>query len=121
MRTAVVDIMLALAVAVTLVSSLGVLVMRDALAKVHYVTPVSMIAPALLAIAVLAQTGYSSRSAQSWLAVLFMLIASPFLSHATIRAARIRAEGDWRGGSGGGGDRDDDGRADSDAQGERGR
>jgi multisubunit Na+/H+ antiporter MnhG subunit len=102
MRAVVVDILLALAVAVTLLSSLGVLVMQGALAKVHYVTPVSMIAPVLLAIAVLVQTGYSSRSAQSCLAVLFMLIASPFLGHATIRAARIRAEGDWRGASGDG-------------------
>jgi multisubunit Na+/H+ antiporter MnhG subunit len=110
-RALVVDILLALAVATTLVSSLGVLVMRGALAKVHYVTPVSMIAPVLLAVAVLVQTGYSSRSAQSWLAVLFMLIASPFLSHATIRAARIRADGDWRGSQQAGPHNDGDSRA----------
>jgi multisubunit Na+/H+ antiporter MnhG subunit len=119
MRAVVVDVLLALAVAITLVSSLGVLVMRDALAKVHYVTPVSMIAPVLLATAVLVQTGYSSRSAQSWLAVLFLLIASPFLSHATIRAARIRAEGDWRGGGSGGGRAGDRGDSRADGGGRR--
>jgi multisubunit Na+/H+ antiporter MnhG subunit len=97
LRAIVVDVLLALAVAVTLASSVGVLVMRDAPTKLHYVTPVSMVAPVLVGLAVLVQTGYSSRSAQTWLALLFLLIAAPFLSHATIRAARSRAEGDWRG------------------------
>jgi multisubunit Na+/H+ antiporter MnhG subunit len=104
LRAVVVDILLALAVAVALASSVGVLVMRDALTKLHYVTPVSMVAPVLVGLAVLVQAGYSSRSAQTWLALLFLLIAAPFLSHATIRAARIRADGDWRGRHGTGAD-----------------
>jgi hypothetical protein len=27
---------------------------------------------------------------------LFLIVAGPFLTHATIRAARIRETGDWR-------------------------
>lgn len=95
-REVAVDILLALAVAVVLASSLGVLVMRDAVRKVHYLGPLSVVAPTLVGLAVLVQSGWSSRSAQTWLAVLLVVIASPYLSHATTRAARIRSHGDWR-------------------------
>ena len=45
----------------------------------------------------LIQSGWSIRSTQTWLALLLVVIAGPVLSHATIRAARIRATGDWLG------------------------
>jgi multisubunit Na+/H+ antiporter MnhG subunit len=95
-REVAVDILLGLAVVVAIASGVGVLAMRDTYQKVHYLTPLSIVAPVLVGLAVLVQAGYSTRSAQTWLAVGFLVIASPFLSHATIRAARIRAEGDWR-------------------------
>lgn len=95
-REVAVDVLLGLAVAVALASSAGVLAMREAYQKLHYLTPMSIIAPALVGLAVLAQEGYSARSAQTWLAIGFLVIASPVLSHATIRAARIRADGGWR-------------------------
>ena len=93
----VVDILLGLAVLVVLASSVGILVMRDVYQKVHFVTPAGMVAPVLVGIAILIQSGWSSRSAQTWLALLFVVIASPILAHATLRAARIRETGDWRG------------------------
>jgi monovalent cation/proton antiporter MnhG/PhaG subunit len=93
----VADILLALAVLVVLASSVGILLMRDVYQKIHYVTPVSLVAPVLVGVAVLIESGWSARSAQTWLALLFVIIASPVLSHATIRAARIRETGDWRG------------------------
>lgn len=93
----VVDVLLGLAVLVVLASSVGILVMRDVYQKVHFVTPAGLVAPVLVGIAVLIQSGWSSRSAQTWLALLLVVIASPILAHATLRAARIRATGDWRG------------------------
>lgn len=96
-RQVAVDVLLGLAVLVTAVSSVGVLVMRDAFQKLHYVTPVSVVAPVLVALAVLVRSGASNRSAVAWLTVLFLVLASPFLSHATMRAARIRVQGDWLG------------------------
>jgi multisubunit Na+/H+ antiporter MnhG subunit len=59
-RDVAADVLLGLAVAVVLLSSLGVLVMRDVYQKLHFVTPISLIAPALVAVAVLVQQGYSS-------------------------------------------------------------
>jgi multisubunit Na+/H+ antiporter MnhG subunit len=54
------------------------------------------VAPILVTLAVLVHAGFSATSAQTLLALLFMVIAGPFLTHATIRAARIRETGDWR-------------------------
>lgn len=107
-REVAVDVLLGLAVAIAAASSVGVLAMRDAYQKLHYLTPLSILAPVLVGLAVLVEAGYSTRSAQTWLAVGFLVIASPFLSHATIRAARIRAEGDWRMTAGGDGARQQD-------------
>jgi multisubunit Na+/H+ antiporter MnhG subunit len=90
------DILLGLAVAIVLGASVGVIVMRDAYQKLHFVTPAALIAPLLVAGAVLAQVGVYENSGETFLALLFMVIAGPFLSHATIRAIRVREKGDWR-------------------------
>jgi monovalent cation/proton antiporter MnhG/PhaG subunit len=95
--SAAVDILLGLAVLIVLASSLGILLMRDVYQKLHFVTPASLVAPVLIAVAVLIQSGWSIRSTQTWLALLLVVIGSPVLSHATMRAARIRETGDWRG------------------------
>jgi multicomponent Na+:H+ antiporter subunit G len=99
-RSVLTDIFLALAVLLVLASCVGLLVMRDVYQRLHYVTPVALIAPLLLGLAVLAQSGWSESSSLTWLALLFMIVAGPFLTHATIRAARIRETGDWRPGHG---------------------
>lgn len=90
------DTFLGLAAAVVLASSVGVLVMRDVYSKLHFVTPAALVAPVLVTLAVLVRAGFSATTAEAALALLFLVIASPFLSHATIRAARIRETGDWR-------------------------
>ena len=100
------DILLGLAVLIVASASVGVLVMRDACQKLHYVTPAALVAPVLVALAVLAQVGVYENSGETFLALLFMIIAGPFLSHATVRAIRVREHGDWRldkGGNGPGG------------------
>jgi multisubunit Na+/H+ antiporter MnhG subunit len=100
MRAIVADILLGLAVLVVLASSIGILVMRDVYQKLHYVTPVALVAPIIVALAVLVHSGLTIVSTQTWLTLLLLVIAGPFLAHATIRAARIRETGDWRPGAG---------------------
>ena len=51
----VVDVLLALAVLIVLTSSVGILVMPDVYQKLHYVTPISVVAPVLVGVAVLIQ------------------------------------------------------------------
>jgi multisubunit Na+/H+ antiporter MnhG subunit len=90
------DILLGLAVVIVVGASVGVLVMRDAYQKLHFVTPAAVIAPALVALAILVQMGLYENTGESFLALAFLVIAGPFLSHATIRAIRVREKGDWR-------------------------
>ena len=90
------DILLGLAVLIVLASGVGVLVMRDAYRKLHFVTPVALVAPALVALAVMVQHGVYENTGESFLALFFMIVAGPFVSHATIRAIRVREKGDWR-------------------------
>ena len=79
-----------------LTASVGVLVMRDAYAKLHYVTPAALIAPVLVALAIFVQAGLYENTGETFLALAFMVIAGPYLSHATVRAIRVREKGDWR-------------------------
>lgn len=91
-RAVIVDVLLGLAVAVVLISAAGVLLMRDAYQKVHYVTPISVVAPVLVGLAVGVQSGWTISTGQSWLVVALMVIACPFLAHATVRAIWIRED-----------------------------
>jgi len=90
------DTFLGLAAAIVLASSVGVLVMRDVYQKLHFVTPTALVAPVLVTLAVLIRARFSATTAETFLALLFMVIAGPYLTHATIRAARVREQGDWR-------------------------
>jgi len=90
------DILLGLAVVLVITSSVGVLVMRDPFQKLHFVTPAALVAPALVALAVLVRMGMTENTGETCLALLFMVIAGPYLSHATMRALRVREKGDWR-------------------------
>jgi multisubunit Na+/H+ antiporter MnhG subunit len=89
-------ILLGLAVLIVIGSSVGLLVMRDAYQKLHFVTPVALVAPILVALAVLVQVGVYANAGETFLACGIMVIAGPFVSHATIRALRVREKGDWR-------------------------
>jgi multicomponent Na+:H+ antiporter subunit G len=91
-----VGILLGLAVLIVAGASVGVLVMRDPYQKLHFVTPAALVAPLLVALAILAQVGVYENAGETFLALLFLVIAGPFLSHATIRAIRVREKGDWR-------------------------
>lgn len=100
-RVVVADVFLAGAVFLVLASSLGVLLMRTPVDKVHFVTPVTVVAPIFVAMAVTIRMGWYENSAMTWLALVFMVASGPFLSHATVRAMRVREAGDWRPGKGG--------------------
>jgi len=95
-RDIVADVLLVLAVLVVVTASVGVLAMRDPYQKLHFVTPAALVAPVLVALAVLVRTGLDENTAETCVALLFMGIAGPYLSHATVRAIRIRDKGDWR-------------------------
>jgi multisubunit Na+/H+ antiporter MnhG subunit len=92
----VADVCLGLAVLLVLACSLGVLVMRDTYQRLHFVGPISIVAPLLVGLAVTVSSGWHEATGASWMAIAIVVVSAPFLSHATMRAARIHAEGDWR-------------------------
>jgi multisubunit Na+/H+ antiporter MnhG subunit len=98
-RDVVADVLLGLAVVTVAGASLGILLMRDAYQKLHFVTPAALVAPVLVALAVLVQMGLYENTGETCLALFFMVIAGPYLSHATMRAIRVREKGDWRPGT----------------------
>jgi multisubunit Na+/H+ antiporter MnhG subunit len=91
-REIITDVLLALAVLTVAAAALGVAIMPDAAAKLHYVTPAAVVAPILVALAVFVTEGLNENTGETVLAALVMIAMSPFLSHATIRA--IRADRD---------------------------
>jgi multisubunit Na+/H+ antiporter MnhG subunit len=97
-RDAGADVLLGLAALIVAGASLGVLLMRDAYQKLHFVTPAALVAPVLVATAILVRMGLYENTGETCLALFFMVIAGPYLSHATMRAIRVRETGDWRSG-----------------------
>jgi monovalent cation/proton antiporter MnhG/PhaG subunit len=94
--TVVVAVLLAVGVASVLVSCLGVLVMRDALDRLHFTAPAATIAPVVVVAAVLVEEPLSSAGLKAVLVAVLIVVTTPVLSHATARAARIREHGHWR-------------------------
>lgn len=95
-REVVADVLLGLAVLTVAAAALGVAVMPDAYARLHYVTPAAVVAPVFVTLAVFVTEGLDENTGETVVALVFMIAAAPFLSHATIRAMRVRDRGDWR-------------------------
>ena len=95
-RQVVADVLLAAAVLVVAGAALGVLLMPGAYAKLHFVTPAAIVAPVFVAAAIFVQEGLDENTGETLVALFFRVVAGPFLSHATIRAIRVRRDGDWR-------------------------
>jgi multisubunit Na+/H+ antiporter MnhG subunit len=96
-KEVIADALLTVAVLVVAASALGVLIMPNAYARLHYVTPAAVVAPVLVLLAVFVTEGLNENTGETVVALFFMIAAAPFLSHATIRAIRVREAGDWRG------------------------
>jgi monovalent cation/proton antiporter MnhG/PhaG subunit len=95
-RDVVVAVLLGVAGVSVLISCLGVLVMRDALDRLHFTAPAGVLAPVAVAAAVLVEEPLSSAGIKAVIVALLLIVTTPVLSHATARAARIREHGRWR-------------------------
>jgi multisubunit Na+/H+ antiporter MnhG subunit len=95
-REVITDVLLGLAALTVVLSAVGVAVMPDALARLHYVTPAAVVAPVLVALAVFVREGLDSSTGQTVVALVFMIAVAPYLSHATLRAINARAGSEER-------------------------
>jgi monovalent cation/proton antiporter MnhG/PhaG subunit len=87
--------LLAVAVALAIVCSIGVLVMRDAYQRLHFSAPVVTISMLLITIAVFIEEPDSQARIKVVLIFVLLLLMNSILSHATARAIRIRQVGHW--------------------------
>jgi multicomponent Na+:H+ antiporter subunit G len=87
--------LLALGVATTLVSCVGVLVMPNVFDRLHYTGPATTIGALAIAVSIVVDAGWSASSVKAMLVVVLMFVTNPVLTHATARAARIRQFGHW--------------------------
>ncbi len=94
MAVIAVDGLIALAVTVAVLCTIGLVAMRDAADRLHYVGPLTTVAPGLIALAIIVEDGVTSQAALKSLAIaVLMLLTSPIVSYATLRAIATRARG----------------------------
>ena len=93
--TVVAYVLLAIGVAVTLMSCLGVLVMPNVFDRLHYTSPATTLGAFTVALAIVVEEGWSAASVKAMLVFALLLVTGSVVTHATARAARIRQFGHW--------------------------
>jgi monovalent cation/proton antiporter MnhG/PhaG subunit len=90
LQTIVVIVLLTFGVAVELACCLGVLMMDDALDKLHYIGPAAIFSPLAIALAIVIREALSPAGIKSLLTAALLVIVNPVLTHAIGRALYIR-------------------------------
>lgn len=91
MRDVVTWVLVGAGVALQVLACLGVVLMRDALDRLHY-TGASSLGIACLCAAVVVHEGLSAIGVKAILLAAFMLVSGPVLVHATARAIHLHRE-----------------------------
>ena len=89
-------VLLAVAVVTAVISVAGVAFMPGTFNKIHYLTPVSVGGSAAIAAAVIVREQLNTRGIKALIVLAILAALNPLIAHATIRAGRVRAHGDWR-------------------------
>jgi len=87
--------LLAVGVAATLLSCLGVLVMPNVFDQLHYTAPASTVGAFGIAVSIVVEEGWAAASVKAIFIFILLVTTNPVLTHATARAARIRQFGNW--------------------------
>ncbi len=90
-----IQVLLALAVVIALLSCLGILLMKDFYERLHYLAPVTTVSALCILLAVTIQEGWGQATIKTILVFLVLLLINAVLTHATARAARVRTLGHW--------------------------
>jgi multisubunit Na+/H+ antiporter MnhG subunit len=88
--------LLSITALLTILSMLGFVTAKNTFDRLHFVGPAAVMAPMLVAIAIVLEESFNARGVKSILIVVVLLVLQPALTHATARANRIRETGDWR-------------------------
>ena len=94
--TLAVEALVWLAVVTSLVCCLGIVLMKNFFERLHYMATVSTIATVALLFAVVIEQGWGQATIKMSLIVIVLFLMNAILTHATARAARVRALGHWQ-------------------------
>jgi multisubunit Na+/H+ antiporter MnhG subunit len=89
------DVVVVAGTGLDLLAVLGLIVMRDALDRLHFVG-VAGFGALLIGGAVMLRSGLSLLGNKALATGLLLALLGPVLMHVTARSLRIRARGDWR-------------------------
>lgn len=94
MRTALVIALLVIGAGLQVLAGLGLLLMRDTYARLHYLGAATFGVVAIAA-AIFVEEPFSMIGEKAVLAAAFLLATGPVLVHVTSRTARSRRRGEW--------------------------
>jgi monovalent cation/proton antiporter MnhG/PhaG subunit len=85
-----IEALLSFAVVIAWISSFGIVAMRSAYDRLHYVTPITTLSTIAVAVAVLMEEPFSQAGVKVVLTALLLLGSNAVLAHATASAAHYR-------------------------------
>jgi multisubunit Na+/H+ antiporter MnhG subunit len=95
MRDAAVAVLLVAGLALMVLSTIGIVVMRSVFDRLHYTAPAALGA-LLVAIAIVVRESFSLIGDKALATGIFLVASGTVLVHVTARMARVRELGDWR-------------------------
>lgn len=91
----VVPALLGIAVAVALLSSVGLWLMRDPYQKLHFIAPPASLSALCVAIALFLGEKQKAAAGKGLLVAVLLYFMNAVITHATARAHYVREEGGW--------------------------
>ncbi|MFL5389694.1 MAG: monovalent cation/H(+) antiporter subunit G [Myxococcales bacterium] len=90
-----VDILLALAVVVALLSAIGVAAMRDPYQRLHFIAPPASLSALFVTAAILVGEKQKQAGGKAALVAFLLYFMNAIVTHATARAHFVREKGTW--------------------------
>lgn len=95
MKSIAIELLIAAAVLIVLLSVLGMLRMRDPYQRMHYISPPASLSPILLSVAIFLQRGMKPESFKAAFVALVLIAMNTMVTHAAARALRIAEVKNW--------------------------
>ena len=91
-----VEVLLWVAVVVAWICCLGMVLMEEFFEKLHYMASVTTVSMFAILIAVVIEEGAGQATMKTIAIAVVLLLINAVLTHATARAFRVQALGDWK-------------------------
>jgi multicomponent Na+:H+ antiporter subunit G len=95
-KTIAIETLIALGVAITLFSVLGMMRMRDPYQRMHYIAPPASLSALLFTLAIFLQQGIKPESFKAGFTTLVLIGMNTVVTHAAARAFRISETKGWK-------------------------